>query len=55
MMGEITILDNHEAFIGVVIQGVVKVVDQTQKEHFFEAKSGFVQVSKNNEIRCIIE
>ena len=55
MVGEITILDNHESYIGVMTGGVAKIVDETKKEHFFEVKSGFLQVSKNNEVRCIIE
>ena len=55
MMGEITILDNHETFIGVITAGIIKVVDQTQKEHFFPIKSGFLEVKPGNEVRCIIE
>ena len=55
MMGEITVLDNHEAFIGVLTVGVAKIIDQEQKEHFFPVKSGFLQVSNNNEVRCIVE
>lgn len=55
MMGEITILDNHETYIGALTAGVVKVVDKDKKEHFFEITSGFLEVKPNNEVRCIVE
>ena len=61
MMGEITILDNHETYIGALTAGVIKVVEKkpfgsTQgKEHFFEITSGFLEVKPNNEVRCIVE
>ncbi len=53
--GEITILDNHETYIGVLTAGVIKVVDVDQKEHFFEIQSGFLEVRQGNEVRCIIQ
>lgn len=53
-MGEITVLDNHEPYIGVLTGGVAKIVDSSSQEHFFEVKSGFLQVTKNNEVRCLI-
>jgi F0F1-type ATP synthase epsilon subunit len=55
MMGEITILDNHETFIGVITAGIIKVVDNNKKEHFFPVKSGFLEVKSDNEARCIVE
>lgn len=54
-IGEITVLDNHETFIGALKEGVMKIIDQTRKEHFFEIKSGFLEVKEGNEVRCIIE
>ncbi len=54
-MGEITVLDNHETFIGVLRPGVAKVIDADKKEHFFEITSGFLEVKPNNEVRCIVE
>lgn len=53
-MGEITVLDNHENFIGVLKEGVMKIVDESKKEYFFEVASGFVEVRKGNEVRCIV-
>ena len=53
--GEITILDNHETLITVLIAGIAKVVDENKKEHFFPIKSGFLEVKPNNEVRCIVE
>ncbi len=55
MAGEITVLDNHETFIGVLKAGVMKVVDNNKKEHFFPIKSGFLEVRQGNEVRCIVE
>ena len=54
-MGEVTVLDNHETYIGVLTPGVMKIVDKQQQEHFFDIKSGFLEVRKGNEVRCIIE
>ncbi len=55
VMGEITILDNHETFIGVLATGVIKIVDAENKEYFFPVKSGFLEVRPGNEARCIVE
>jgi len=59
-VGEITVLDNHEPYIGVLTEGVAKVVEKPfgsaqGKEHLFPVKSGFIQVIKNNEVRCIVD
>ena len=66
-MGEITVLDNHETFIGVLKKGVMKVVEKRSQlngppsaefngaSHFFEINSGFLEVREGNEVRCIIE
>ena len=55
IVGEITVLNNHENYIGVLTKGVAKVIDDGKKEHFFEVKSGFLEVRDGNEVRCIIE
>jgi F0F1-type ATP synthase epsilon subunit len=55
VMGEITVLDNHETLITVLSAGAVKVVDDKNKEHFFPIKSGFLEVKPGNEARCIVE
>lgn len=54
-MGEITVLNNHEPLIGVLTPGAMKVVDEKQQEHFFDIKSGFLEVRKNNEVRCLVD
>ena len=54
-MGEITVLDNHEALISVLTKGTIKVVDKNKKEKFFEVKSGFLEIKPSNEVRCIVE
>ena len=55
VMGEITVLDNHETLITVLSSGVIKVLDENKKEHFFEINSGFLEVRPGNEVRCIVE
>ncbi len=55
MVGEITVLDNHETYIGVLSAGVVRIVDAGRKEHFFPIRSGFLDVKPGNEVRCIVE
>jgi len=55
VMGEITILNNHETFIGVLTPGVARVVDNANKEHFFEITSGFLEVREGNEVRCLVD
>ena len=54
-LGEITILDNHEPLITVLAAGQIKVTDKSGKEHFFQVKSGFLEVKPGNEARCIVE
>ena len=53
-VGEITILDNHETYIGKLTAGVMKVVDSKTQDHFFEIHSGFLEVRQGNEVRCLI-
>ena len=54
-MGEITVLDKHEALISVLTAGVIRIVDEDKKEHFLPIKSGFLEVKPGNEVRCILE
>ena len=54
-VGEITVLDNHETYIGVLTKGVARVIDHDKTEHLFEVRSGFLEVRNNNEVRLIIE
>ena len=55
VMGEITVLDNHETLITVLSAGVVKIVDEKKKDVFFPIRSGFLEVKPGNEVRCIVE
>jgi len=54
-MGEITVLDNHEALITVLTAGAIRIADENKKDQFFNIKSGFMEVKPGNEIRCIVE
>ena len=54
-MGEITVLDNHEALITALDAGIIKVIDENKKEQFFPIKSGFLEVKPDSEVRCIVE
>lgn len=55
VMGEITVLDNHEALISVLSAGVIRIADKDHKDQFFPITSGFLEVKPGNEVRCIIE
>lgn len=61
VMGEITVLDNHETLITVLSSGVIRIIEKNPsassglKEHFFPVRSGFLEVKSNNEARCIVE
>jgi F0F1-type ATP synthase epsilon subunit len=55
IMGEITVLDNHEALISVLSAGIIRIIDVSKKEQFFPIKSGFLEVKPGNEARCIVE
>ncbi len=55
LAGEITVLDNHETYIGVLKAGVAKVIDAHKAEHFFEINSGFLEVREGNQVRCLID
>lgn len=53
--GEITVLDHHRPLISVLSQGVVKVTDAEQKDHYFEVSSGFLEVRDSNDMRILVE
>jgi F0F1-type ATP synthase epsilon subunit len=55
LVGEITVLDGHEPLIEVITEGVIKVVDNDKKEHFFPVKSGFLEVRYGNKLSSIVE
>ena len=55
IMGEITVLDNHEALITTLSAGVIRLVDESKKEQFFPIVLGFLEVKPGNEVRCIVE
>ena len=55
MVGEITVLNNHEEYIGVLRPGIAKIVDSDSKEHFLKIHGGFLEVREGNEVRCIVE
>ena len=64
MVGEITVLDHHETYIGVLAPGVIKVIEKPARnashsdaggEHFFEISSGFLEVREGNEVRCLVD
>lgn len=52
--GEITILDNHRPLISIVKEGVIKIIDESGKENFVKATSGFLEIKPENEARFIV-
>lgn len=55
LVGEITVLDNHEPIIEIITEGAIKVVDKSQKEHYYPVKSGFLEVRYGNQLNSIVE
>ena len=53
--GEITVLDHHRPLLSVLNQGVMKITDTEGREHHVPVTSGFLEVTHNNESRCIVE
>ncbi len=53
--GEITILDHHEPLISVLAKGVMKGVDEGNREHYFSVGSGFLEVNSRNQAKILVE
>ncbi len=53
--GEITVLDHHQPLISVLKKGVMKIIDKEQKEHYVEVNSGFLNITKGNQVKFLIE
>lgn len=53
-VGEITILDYHRPLITDICPGIIRLLDLENKEHFFEAKSGFLEVNYLNSLKILI-
>ena len=46
--GSFEILKYHAPIISTLKKGKVKVIDEENKEHFFEIEKGVIEVMKNN-------
>lgn len=53
--GEITVLDHHQPLISELKSGTLKIVDETDKEHYFNVNSGFLEVNSANQARLLVE
>jgi len=53
--GEITVLDHHEPLITNLEEGLIKIIDKSQKPSYIQVSSGFIEIRSNNEVRCIVE
>ena len=53
--GEITVLDHHRPLLGILKEGIISIIDTQKKEHYFKAKSGFLEVKETNEARMLVE
>lgn len=53
--GEITVLDNHRPLVSILKKGLLKILDQNQKEHYIPVSSGFIEVGQDNNVRLIAE
>ena len=54
-MGEVTILNNHQPLISILEKGVIKIIDEENKEHYIETESGFLNVLEGNIVRILID
>jgi ATP synthase F1 epsilon subunit len=54
-MGEVTILDNHEALISIIEKGIMKIVDKDQKEWYIPVSSGFLEVNSGSQVKILVE
>lgn len=54
-LGEITILDHHRPYISDLVQGVIKIIDQNNQEHFFNISSGFLEINSLNQVKILVE
>jgi F0F1-type ATP synthase epsilon subunit len=54
-MGEVTILDNHEALVSIVEKGTMKIVDKDQKEWYIPVSSGFLEVNSGSQVKILVE
>ena len=53
--GEITILDHHRPLISLLTESDVKITDANNKEHHIEAHGGFLEMTKDNTLKLLIE
>jgi len=54
-MGVITVLNHHQPLISMLTKGTARIVDSSKKEHFFDIKSGFLEVKRGNKVRCLVD
>lgn len=54
-MGEVTILNHHQLLISALDKGVIKIIDEENKEHYIDAESGFLNVLEGNKVRILID
>ena len=53
--GEITVLDNHRPLLSPLQGGVIKIIDDKEKEHFVNVGGGFIEVKKGSRVRLIVD
>jgi F-type H+-transporting ATPase subunit epsilon len=53
--GEITILNHHRPLISLLKKGIVKIVDEDNKEHYVSVASGFLEVRPGGQVRFLIQ
>lgn len=53
--GEITVLNHHRPLISKLEAGVLKITDSSGKEHYFNLKSGFLEINTSNQVRLLVD
>ena len=53
--GEITILDHHLPLISLLKAGTIKIIDNSNVEHYVPVSGGLLEVRIGNEAKFLVE
>ncbi len=52
--GSFEIMNNHAPLVSILVKGKIKLVDEKNRETFFEVNGGVIEVLKND-VKILIE
>lgn len=53
--GDITVLGHHEPLITLVGEGVMKIIDTKNHDHYVPTRSGFLRIDADNTATILVE